>query len=136
LGLIKREVYSYELILKEVKELLIPTIINSINPKDIETTGLSKEDLAEIIYSQIMALGYNDQDINSSLNDLMPTRHPILYPGPEETDAVNMAIHLCAICKDFEYQLSAFKDFHKMTQDMKSHDEVMLNIKLRILPIL
>lgn len=130
------QVYSYEKILEEVKELLLPTILDSIPSEEVAKTNLRKEDLAEIIYSQIMALGYNNQDINSSLNDLMPTRNPFVYTGPAETDAVNMAIHLSIICNDYSHQVRAFQSFHKMTQELKSHDEVMRNVKLQILPIL
>ena len=129
------QVYSYEKILGEVKELLLPTILDSIPPKDVAKTNLRKEDLAEIIYTQIMALGYNNQDINFSLNDLMPTRNPFIYTGPEETDAVNMAIHLSIICNDYSHQVRAFQAFHKMTRELKSHDEIIRNVKLQILPI-
>ena len=130
------QVYSYEKILREVKELLMPTICKRVPPDDVAKTNLRKEDLAEIIYSQIMALGYNNQDINSSLNDLMPSRNPIIYTGPKETDAVNMAIHLSIVCNDYSHQVRAFQSFHKMTLELKSHDEVIRNVKLQILPIL
>ncbi len=130
------KIYPYSKILQEVKDLILPTILESIDMKDVEKVGLRKEDYAEVVYSQIMALGYNSQDINSAINDLMPTRNPFVYPGPEETDAVNMAIHLSIICKNFAFQIRAFQSFHQMTQNLKSHDEVIKNVKMHFLPIL
>ena len=128
-------VYPYEKILEEIKQLILPTIIDRVNPYDVKETKLRKEDIAEIIYTQIMALGYNDSNVNASLNDLMPTRNPIIYFGPEETDAVNMAIHLCIICKDYSHQVRAFTMFHQMTKELKPHVEVMKNIKMQLIPL-
>ena len=47
--------YSYEQILSEVKELLLPTIYNTF-PEDFAMLGLRKEDLGEIIYTHIMLI--------------------------------------------------------------------------------
>lgn len=129
------QVYPYELLLKEVKNLLFPTILNSIDQADVEKTGFRKQDLAEIIYTQITALGYNNKDVYAALNDLLPMRNPIIYPGPIETEAANMAMHLDLICNDFEHQLNAFQIFHQMTQDLKSYDEVISSVKMNLLPI-
>ena len=79
-----------------------------------------------------MALGYNSQDINSSVNDLLPTRNPFVYTGSEETDAIKMATHLCVICKEFASQIRAFQTFHQMTQNLKSHDEVIKTVKMTL----
>jgi hypothetical protein len=127
------KVYSYEKILEEVKELILPTIIDRINPEDIVKTGLIKQDLANIIYTQIMALGYNNEDINASLNDLMPRKNPIVYPGTNEIEQANMAMHLCAICEDYSHQVRAFKNFHQMTKELKPRNEVIRAVKLHIL---
>ncbi|MGP8215565.1 MAG: hypothetical protein ACLQQ4_08380 [Bacteroidia bacterium] len=119
------QIYSYEKIMQEVKELIIPTFVDRINKVDTEITGLEKWALADVIYSSIMALGYNDEDINASLNDLMPTRNQLIYRGPENSDAVSMSFHLCVICKELTYQVNAFSNFHKMTQALKPHDEII-----------
>jgi hypothetical protein len=81
------------------------SILDSISTEGEAKTILPKEDLAEIIYSQIITLGYNNQDINSSLNDLMQTRNPLICTGPEETGAVNIANHLSVICHDYFHQV-------------------------------
>lgn len=107
--------------------------MEKIDGENITRTGLSKQDLAEITYTQIMALGYNNQNINSTLADLMPTRNSNIYPGPEETDSVNMALHLVTICKDFAQQLRAFQCFNQMTQEQKPHDEIIRNVKMLML---
>jgi hypothetical protein len=126
------KIYSYEKILEEVKELILPTIIDNISPTDVAKMGLSKEALSEVVYTQIMALGYNDGDVNASLDDLMPTRSPIIYPGTEEIEAVNMAIHLSIICQDYSHQVRAFKVFHKMTEELKPQKEIIRAVKLNI----
>jgi hypothetical protein len=127
------QIYSYEAILKEVKELIFPTLVGRINPGDVKATGLRREELAEIVYSQIMALGYNESDINAAVNDLMPTRNPIIYPGPTEADAVNMAIHLVMVTEDYKHQVWSFQQFHNLTQALKPHKEVIIAVKKQLL---
>lgn len=128
--------YEYETILHEVKELLLPTIIDRIIPKDLVAVNLDRNILADIIYSQIMALGFNNRDINAALNDLMPTRNPLIYPGSDETDAVNMAIHLAIIDEDYSDQVKAFQVFHQMTKELRPRDEVIRNVKRQVLHLL
>lgn len=129
------EVYPYDKLLQEVKELLLPTITEMVNPLDAKKLNWRKEDVAEIIYTQVMALAYNDENINASLIDLMPIRNQFLYPEPEETAAVNMAIHLCIICKDYSHQLRAFKVFHQMTKELKSRNEIIREVEIHLLPL-
>lgn len=123
------QVYSYEKILQEIKDLIIPTIISRINSGDIKNTGLSKFALAEDIYSKVMALGYNDRNINAALNDLMPTRNPILYPGPDEIEVANMSMHLVIALEDYKHQIFAFKTFHNLTLELKPYKEVITTVK-------
>lgn len=127
------QIYSYEKLQQEIKELIIPTIIEKVNPQDAKSTGLSKTALASLIYSQIMALGYNDEDVNATVNDLMPSRNPIIYPGPDETDAVNMALHLVMILEDYKHQIWAFKSFHKLTQELRPQKEIIIEVKKHLL---
>lgn len=127
------EIYPYEDMLKEIKDLIFPTITESLSPQAIINTGLRKEDLAEIIYSQIMALGYNGKDVNASLTDLMPTRNPFIYDGTEEEDAVNMAMHLSIICQEYKFQILAFQTFHNMTEELKPHNDVIREVKKLLL---
>lgn len=126
-------VYPYTKILNEIKELIIPTIIEKINLEDIKTTGLNKQALTDFIYTQIMALGYNDGDINASLNDLMPNRSPIFYNDTEEIDAIKMAVRLSVISEEYSYQISAFSTFHQMTLALKPHKEVIKTVKIKLL---
>jgi len=123
------QVYSYEKISQEVKDLIMPTIIERINPDDCKFTGLAKFALAEDVYSKIMALGYNDRDVNAALNDLMPTRNPILYPGTDELEAANMSLHLVIALEDYKHQIYAFQAFHKLTQELKPHKEVIIAVE-------
>jgi len=123
------QVYSYQKLLQEVKDLILPTIIDRINPDDCKFTGMSKFALAEDVYSKIMALGYNNGDINAALNDLMPTRNLLLYPGPDELEAANMSIHLVIALEDYKHQIFAFQAFHKLTQELKPHKEVIVAVK-------
>ena len=127
------QIYSYEKILIEVRDLILPMIVQSIDPDDISTPGLDRNDLAEIIYTQIMALGYNDYDLNAALNDLFPTRNPYIYPGPDGEDAVNMALHLSVVSKEYKHQIRAFNVFHKLTQELRPHDEVILQVRKHLL---
>jgi len=127
------QVYSYESIFKEVKELILPTLIERINPADIEASGLNQIQFSEYIYNLIMALGYNELDVNAAVNDLMPTRNPFIYPGPVETDVVNMAIHLCKVIEDYKHQVWAFQGFHKNTQNLMAHKQVIIEVKKQLL---
>ena len=126
-------IYSYEKLLQDVKELIFPTIVEMINPTDTIETGLNKEDLANIVYTQIMALVYNDEDINAAVNDLMPSRNPIIYMGPVATDAANMAMHLAMILEDYKHQVWAFKAFHRLTQALKPQKEIITEVKKHLL---
>ena len=127
------QIYSYETILVEVKELILPTVIERINPGDIEATGLTRMELAEHVYSLIMSLGYNEEDVNAAVNDLMPTRNPIIYPGPDETEAINMAIHLVMVLEDYKHQVWAFQGFHKNTKNLMPHKQVIIEVKKQLL---
>lgn len=129
------QVYPYVKILQEVKDLMLPTIENMVNPEDLQITGLSKQAFADFVYTQIMSLGYNDGDINATINDLMPTRSHIIYHGPAEVDAVNMAMHLSIISEDYQHQVRTFKDFHQMTQQLQPHADVIRKVKLNLLPL-
>lgn len=124
---------SYESMLKEVEALILPTVVERINPGDVKALGLRKEDLADIVYTQIMALGYNNCDVNASLNDLMPTRNLIVYPGPADLEAANMAMHLVMVLEDYKHQVWSFQQFHKLTQERKSYKEVMIGVKKQLL---
>jgi hypothetical protein len=120
---------SYNELLNEVKNLILPTIIDRVNPEDVIATGLSKVDIANIIYSQIMSLGYNDGDINASINDLMPTRNPIIYNKSEIQDAMDMALHLNFILEDYKFQYWAFKSFHENTQAGMNDKNVLIEVE-------
>lgn len=127
------QIYPYEKLLQEVKDLIFPTIVDRVHPDDAKALGLTKEALAEVVYTQIMALAYNDEDVNAALNDLMPHRNPIIYYGPADEDAANMALHLVAIFKDYKHQFWTFQQFHMLTKEMKPYKEVMLAVKKQIL---
>lgn len=130
------QVYSYLQILSEVKDLIFHTITARIHPGSVENTGISANALADIFYSQIMALGYNDNDIDASVNDLMPTRNPYFYPGPDVDDAANMAMHLAVATQQFPHQIAAFNTFHKMTQELEPRDEVIMHVERLLHPVL
>ena len=127
------KIYPYDKLLQEIKELIIPTIIDKVNPKDYRSTGLSKEALAEVVYTQIMGLVYNDFDINATLSDLMPSRNHIIYSGTDESDAANMSLHLVMIQKDYQHQVWAFQKFHKLTQELKPQKEIIIEVKKHLL---
>ena len=130
-------VYLYEAILKEVKDLILPTILRKITFSNVYIVLdiLSKEEYAEFIYNQIMVLGYYRQDIHKSVEHLMPGRNRIIYQGHEEADYANMAFLLDGIAEDFELQVNAFKVFYQMTQDLKPYNEVIKNFKKQIEPL-
>jgi len=128
------QVYSYEKILQEVKELILPTIEEMVNPKDLITSGLSKAAYADIIYTHIMALGYNEGDLRASFDDIFPTRNRIMYPEADEQDAAGkMFINLAAISKDLKHQFWAFQEFHKNTKNLMPHKEVIIEVKKQLL---
>ena len=126
------QIYSYKNILQEVKDLILPTITKMVNYEDAKDLGLRKEDLANIYYTHIMALAYNDEDINAALNDLMPSRNSIMYPGSEDEDAANMMINLTIICENFERQIRAFRVFNHLTKELKPHQEVIWHVEMQL----
>ena len=130
------QVYSYEKILREVKELILPTIADMVNLEDLKFTGLSKNDFANIIYTHVMALGYNEGDLKAAFNDIFPTRNFILYPEKDESDAAGkMILNLAAISKDYKHQVWAFQEFHKNTKELMPHKQVIIEIKKQLLAI-
>lgn len=128
------QIYPYEKILQEVRELIIPTIAEIVNPEDLKITGLSNDDYADIIYSHIMALGYNNGDLKAAFDDIFPDRNFVMYPETDETDAAGkMILTLAAISKDFKHQVWAFQCFHKNTQELMSHKQVIIEVKKQLL---
>lgn len=126
------QVYSYEKILQEVKQLIFPTIVEMVNPEDVKNLGLKKEILADVFYSHIMALAYNDGDLSACLEDLMPFRSPAIYMGSDEEDAAVMSLYLSAMGKEFDRQVRAFKVFHNLTQELAPRDEVLMHVQLQL----
>jgi hypothetical protein len=128
------QVYPYEKILQEVKELILPTIEEMANPEDLINTGISKSAYADIIYTHIMALGYNAGDLRAAFDDIFPARNMIMYPETDEQDAAGkMIINLAAISKDFKHQFWAFQDFHKNTTNLMPYKQVIIEVKKRLL---
>ncbi len=128
------QVYPYEKILQEVKELILPTIEYMINPDDLQHTALSPHAYTDVIYTHIMALGYNKGDLRSAFDDTFPTRNPIFYPELEESDAAGrMILNLAAIAEEFKHQVWAFQNFHVNTQALKPHKEVITEVKKQLL---
>jgi hypothetical protein len=126
--------YSYEKILEEVKALILPTIEEMANPEDLQYTGLTKNAYAEIIYTHVMALGYNEGDLNSSLNDIFASRNPILYPEINDQDAAaKMFINLAGIMDEYKHQVWAFQEFHKNTKNLMPHKQVIIEVKKQLL---
>ena len=128
------QVYSYEKILQEVKELILPTIEEMANPEDLINTGLNKAEYADIIYTHIMALGYNAGDLRAAFDDIFPARNIIMYPETDEQDAAGkMIINLAAIAKDFKHQFWAFQEFHKNTKNLMPYKQVIIEVKKQLL---
>jgi hypothetical protein len=128
------QIYSYEKILQEVKELILPTIAEMANLEDLKLSGLNKIEFADIIYTHVMALGYNLGNLNAAFNDIFPTRNFIMYPEIDETVAAGkMVYNLEAISKDFKHQVWAFEGFHKNTKLLKPYKEVIIHVKRQLL---
>jgi hypothetical protein len=121
---------SYDEMLAEVKSLIWETI--EVSQGDVKNFGLPESALKDIIYTYIMALGYNNENINDALNDLMPTRNLMVYPGSDD-EAVNMAIHLSMVHNDYSHQIRAFKFFHQMSQEQKPYKEIIRSVKMNLL---
>jgi hypothetical protein len=128
------QVYPYEKALAEVKELIIASILPCINQDDLEASGLTSEAYADIVYTHIMALGYNEGDLKAAFDDLFPTRNPVFYWEPDESDAAaKMVLNLSIISEDYKHQVWAFQGFHKNTQALRSYKEVVIEVKKQLL---
>jgi len=129
-------IYPYPKIIQEVRDLIVPTIIEMANPEDFEGSGLSEKDYADIIYTHVMALGYNNGDVKAAHNDIFASRNAFFYPETNETDATaKMLFNLLSIQKVFKHQVWAFQGFHQDTQLLKPHDEVIREVKKQLLVI-
>lgn len=127
------QVYSYEAILKEVKKLIMPTLEEMANPDDLINLGINANAYAEIIYTHIMALGYNNGDLQAAFNDIFSERNFILYPEIDEQDAAGkMILNLAAIKNEYKHQFWAFENFHIDTQALKPHKEVIIEVKKQL----
>jgi len=128
------QIYPYEKILQEVKELILPTIEEMINTEDLVSTGLSKAEYSDIVYTHIMALGYNGGNLRAAFDDIFPTRNILMYPETDEQDAAaKMIFNLMTIEKDFKYQFWTFQEFHKNTMNLMPHNEVIIEVKKQLL---
>jgi hypothetical protein len=128
------QIYPYPKILQEVKELIVSTIIDMANPTDYQHTGLNKEAYADIIYTHVMALGYNNGDLKAALDDIFPSRNPFFYPETDDSDAAaKMLFTLARIQKRFKHQAWAFEGFHRDTQQLKPRKEVISEVKKQLL---
>ena len=128
------QVYSYEKILQEVKELILPTIAEMVNPEDLKITGLTKDAYADVIYTHVIALGYNNGDLRLAFDDIFSERSHVMYPETDESDAsAKMIMNLAAISKDFKHQVLAFQGFHKNTQELMPHKQVIIEVKKQLL---
>ena len=121
--------------LKKVKDEIFPTIVDMVNPEIEKDLGINKEAYAEIVYTHIMALRYNNGDINSAINDLMPYRSPIIYHWTEEEDAINMMNNLIMIMKDYQFQYWAFKGFHENIKNKMPFDKAIIEVQKALLPL-
>ena len=123
-------------ILEEVKELILPTVIDMSEPADVQHAGLSIEAYADVLYTHIMALGYNNGDIRAAMADIFPERNPMFYPQQDELDAAgHMLLTLTNIQKVFKHQVWAFQGFHQETQALKPHKKVITEVKKSLLAI-
>jgi hypothetical protein len=120
----------------KVKSMILPTIENQIHPDDARQFGLRKIDLAEIAFTQIMALAYNKGDINSAVNDLLPTRNPFVYPGNDMEEAANLSLHLAQITEDFKFQYWAFLNYVRMSNEGKDEKDILLEVKKALLMVM
>lgn len=123
---------DFEELRPQIKELIIPTIIESLEISPIHDEMLD-DAMAEIIFTHLLSLAYNDEDINATVSDLMPFRNPFIYNGTDEDDAVKMSMILIAFQKDFQFQYMAIK---KAMNDLKEdlpEKEVLLNVKSLLL---
>jgi hypothetical protein len=129
-------VYPYKTILQEVRSLILPTIIEMSNPEDPDNIGMSKDEFADVLYTHIMALGYNAGDVKAAFDDIFPARNRVFYPDISELEAAaRMIFNLMAITKDFKHQVWAFRGFHQDTEALKPHDEVIREVKKQLLAI-
>lgn len=119
---------------KEVKNQIFPTIIEMINP-EVENCGITIDAYAEIIYSHIMALGYNKGDINSAVSDLMPFRNPIFYQSTEEEDAITMVNNFSMVMEDFRFQYRAFRVFYENFQNEMPFDKNLIEVQKVLFPL-
>jgi hypothetical protein len=112
-------------LLMRIRDLIFPSLLKKVRPGDMEHFKMDAATLAEITYTQIMALGYNYGDINRALADLLPSRNLVVYPLSAQEEAANMAMHLSIVCRDYKRELSAFQTYHEMRLVHTPHSEIL-----------
>jgi hypothetical protein len=120
--------HEFEGLKIQIKELVIPTIIESLERSPINDE-MPDDAMSEVIFSHLLALAYNDEDINATLSDLMPFRNPFVYNGSDEDDAVKMSMILVAFLEDFKFQYMAIKGAMNNLVDGEPEKEVIINVK-------
>tara|TARA_B100000683_G_scaffold198090_1_gene191238 strand:+ start:56 stop:439 length:384 start_codon:yes stop_codon:yes gene_type:complete len=124
--------HDFEELRPQIKELVIPTIIESLEISPIHDE-MPDNAMAEIIFTHLLALASNDEDINATVTDLMPFRNPFIYNGSDEDDAAKMSMILLAFQKDFQFQFMAIKGAMEDIDEGLSEKELILNVKKLLL---
>lgn len=120
---------EFERLLPKIKEIVLPTIVESLQLSPI-IDEIPDDVMSKDIFIHLLGLAYNDEDINATLNDLMPNRNPFIYTGTDQDNAFKMAMLLVAYTEDFKFQLMAIKGAMKNALEELPEREVLLNVKM------
>jgi hypothetical protein len=122
---------NYNELLSEIKTLFIHTL-GEIVPLEAYLANplLSKESYLDTVYTDIMSLGYNYNDIEKAIGDIYELQS--MLHG--ESDELYQLLKLRVIETESLYPslIKLFSEFHSKTQNGEDFSDVLLFIKSKL----
>lgn len=122
---------DYNGILTEIKQLFIQSL-ESIVPQEAYEANplLGKEVYLDTVYTDIMSLGYNYNDIEKATGDIYEMQSALHGESKEFYEFINLRVIETASL--YPALINIFSKFHKVTQAGVAYEEVLKEVKATI----
>jgi hypothetical protein len=119
---------NYTEILKEIKTLFIQKL-ETIVPKEAYEAN-PDIDYLDAVYTDIMSLGYNYNDIDKATGDIYEMQAPFIGESKEFYEFIKLrVIETATLYPDL---INLFSEFHSKTQKHEDFSEVLLYVKSKL----
>lgn len=118
---------KYNELIQKVKGLFMERLQKIVNDDAYKANfQLTKNAYLDVLYSEIMALGYNFGDVDKATNDIYEIQSILNGESQElRTNIKNGVIETSTI---YPLEVSIFSDFHKSYQSNTSENELIENL--------